>query len=262
MSLTEFKRGIRGFLIRCGLSQPKIGVLAIGSLAWDGDRRENWWRSRLRMDRSVAVKLPMHYGKSAKSRNNTFTMCYGGGEGTALVIPCLRRCTRLEVLLEEAMELWRAERKGEAQPGELHKSWGTVCAIFRSDALTGALSSGWSAHFRSIGPSSVPLVRDGILTLGWPTTKRGEPVDFDVLLGTANIPDRNDLGAEAVARRWMTNKHEYYFFRNVEKGIQTSEDGAIWAEMCTSPEWAAEMNQKYPKGTGILRGGLEAAALK
>jgi hypothetical protein len=71
----------------------RAGILIVGSLLWDPKReREAWRRSRLAIDRSVLVRVPIRYGRRSESRGNTFTMtiCIGGGLGQAVVVPCRR----------------------------------------------------------------------------------------------------------------------------------------------------------------------------
>lgn len=198
MTSVIWKYRLRAFLVWSGLATPKVGILVIGSLEWDDHAvRKEWRTTRLVDGGRVRIRVPIHYGRAASTRGNTFTMCYGGAEGSALVIPCRRSPRDLAALALEAEWLWRAEMKGLAPAGSIHGKIGTVCVLFRDAEVTGAVAADWSRHYNRTTPPSVPFVNNGRLCLGWPLDEFGLPADFDILLGTATMPNR------AGGRTWL-----------------------------------------------------------
>jgi hypothetical protein len=88
----------------------------------------------------------------------------------------------------------------------------------------------------------------------WPTTDDGIAVDFDVILATATVPDREVPTPRAIAEAILAqaNGDENYFLNNVRLGIRTASDRAIWHFLeQANPGWLAD--PKYSEAVEILR---------
>lgn len=83
-----------------------------------------------------------------------------------------------------------------------------------------------------IGEEAPPSPSGG-LTIPWPATLSGVPLDFDLLLGAATNPTiiRGYYAhAQEVANAWNSpagKKHVRYFHNNRESGIRTFQDAEI-----------------------------------
>ncbi len=125
-----------------------IGILVIGSLAWDTEGgRPRWRTERLKDGGSVFcnVKVPIRYGrlshtKLAKPGLGTYTMVFadsvGCPPGDAKVFPCTFAVSNFEDLWLEARWLWAAEvKKANKEPSaSVASDWGCV-ALLRNPAL-------------------------------------------------------------------------------------------------------------------------------
>ena len=78
-----------------------------------------------------------------------------------------------------------------------------------------------------------PASPSGSLTIPWPATLSGVPLDFDVLIGTATNPTiirGHYADAKQVADAWNApagREHIDYFHNNRESGIRTFQDAEI-----------------------------------
>jgi hypothetical protein len=190
-------------------------------------------------------------------------MSFKPGEptGQAVLVPCVSDIEAIESLVDEANALWMAE-DANATRGVLCKTWGCVGALFGSDEARDPLRALWCAHFRKVGAKGVSVVTaDGLLDVAWPKMLDGWRADFDVILATATVPDASRPTSDTLAGAWVSQQggNENYFFNNVEHGIRTPDDIAIWRGIeALSPPWlkAAE----YAEAMRILRSGARAVA--
>ena len=131
-----------------------VGILVIGSLYWDS-AREGWRNDRLVEANPKRVRAPILYGRRSCKRGCTYTMVFSAGLerdkfGQAIVLPCKRRASNAEQLLEEAKHLWAAERKRK-QTERICKSWGCVALLPNPKLdLAQDLVAGWKRHVSSV----------------------------------------------------------------------------------------------------------------
>lgn len=237
----------------------RAAILVIGSLLWDSRTtgRTKWRASRLDLDARMPVRVAISYGRKSSSRGDTYTMAFrpGGPCGQAVLVPCATTIETIDDLISEANSLWQAEAPN-AKPGSLHKSWGSVGALFGSDTAHQRLTADWKAHFQKVRAKGVSVVNsDGLLGIDWPSLQDGQPADFDVILATANKPEANAPTARIVADAWVDQcGYEEYFFNNVLHNIRTSDDREIWRRIEEkSPCWLEKKKREYQQAIEILR---------
>ena len=233
----------------------RAAILIVGSLFWDEvDVRQEWRDRRLLLGEAVPVTVPIYYGRQASTRGNTYTMAFDRRRrrrGRALLVPCSTPVGGVEDLQAEARELWAAERR-KRELGGIGADWGCVGVAFHGRRAA-ALADGWRGFFRNNVTEPVwPVTEDGVLGIAWPRGAGSTRADF--ILTTATAP-RGVGGVGAVAHAWVEQDagEEKYFFNNVEHGIRTPDDRAIWRAMERGrTAWRAE--EKYPRAVEILRG--------
>jgi hypothetical protein len=249
----------------------RAAILVVGSLLWrtSEQRRVIWRQEQLDLESKLGVGTPIYYGRL--SQGGTYTMTFDGGDGTgrAVLVPCRAPVTTVDHLKAEAQELWKAEAR-EPRAGSISASWGCVGALFRRDAVR-RLAAGWSNWFRQSRATAVAAVNAaGILGVPWPTG--AEESDIEVILATSTMPTTPRATAQQMAGAWIANGSEEYFFRNVEHGIRTRDDHAVWrvmqerqAQCLTKADWAraiailrceaAGAAEQERDGGDALRGG-------
>lgn len=227
-----------------------VGILMIGSLFWDDNLNRTKWRAtRLNLEKSYNVFVPIRYGRQSQSRGNTFTMVFSRlclrrshGLGTAKVVICKNNVENVAGLIKEAELLWAAERKKFQSNGKLSADWGCVSLLVNPNCqVPYDFLQGWKSRIQKeklygkIQHSNAerPIVTsDGLLYIPWPnTSENGLPVPIDLLLATATNPTFSGdppayPRARKVARAWKrdSNGHDKYFWRNRENGIFTHQD--------------------------------------
>lgn len=229
--------------------QPlRCGVLIIGSLFWhsdNGGHRENWRASRLDLPARQTVSAPIRYGRKSQTWGNAFTMILDSttADGQGLLVPCKTEVSTFDQFVEEVQWLWAAEAN-DTRSDRFHRNWGCVGAHFGPNAITAGIPDKWKTHFEAAKPAPLPAIgSDGKLNASWPRTLQDEPVsDFDIILGTATLPDPADTlpSARGIAAGWAKQDkgYERYFFENVRHGIRTQEDLEIWTAIVEqSPPW-------------------------
>jgi hypothetical protein len=158
----------------------------------------------------------------------------------------------LPALSSEAEALWGAESNSMAKAKCISASWGCVGALFRKDAPPADIAA-WSEYFRGCGGTALAAVdTNGLLTLPWPQRVDGHPLDFDVLLGTANV-ETAPVPPEDVARAWIVQGNEDYFFENVRAGIRTPDDEKIWRCMVVELDWLKRLGSRFSPTIEALR---------
>ena len=224
----------------------KAGILIIGSLFWDLDKNRPAWRAdRLDMARAQNVFVPIRYGRLSKSRGNSYTMVFSRGcpLGHAKMVPCLNTVSSLPDLIREAESLWKAEQPS-AKAHCIAADWGCVALLCNPNRpISEEITTGWATHVR--GQANYGKVTqtaaegslidvDGRLAIEWPAlVETHEPVQFDLLLVTANDPrisvanpDYPDVAR--IANAWNSApEYAEYFWNNADNGITTFEDGEI-----------------------------------
>jgi hypothetical protein len=240
-------------LLRLKRNKPvplTAGVLIIGSLLWDSERDRPAWREA-RLDRASAqsVTAPIRYGRlSGKGRGYTYTMVFSrlAGIGHAKAVRCRQPIATPAELFAEAEALWKAEQPS-AIAGCIADYWGCVALLCNPDRrLPDDLLKAWTDHVgREPNYGNVTQTEEegrlidenGRLLIPWPTcVDTGEPVQFDLLLVTANDPQicaarPNYPGVATIAGAWNAAASEYaaYFWKNAENGIRTFQDVEIRA---------------------------------
>jgi hypothetical protein len=236
---------------RIGLT---IGVLIVGSLYWDPQSyREAWRRSRLDIRSQYLVKCPIRYGRESRSRNNTYTVVFSqlcsqreAELGQAIAVRCQHGVCSLDNLINEARQLWRAERPANAAlDNQLSASWGCVALLPNPESnIPKFLLDGWASYVLQDGnygnfrhaENEEPVVnRRGLLNIPWPKLVNcTDALPLDLLLATATNPTfegqpRSYPSAEAIAERWNRDSqgHVRYFYNNQANGIYTFQDQAI-----------------------------------
>jgi hypothetical protein len=243
----------------------RCGVLIIGSLFWhagSGDCRKNWRANRLDLSAKQIVSAPIRYGRKSQTWGNAFTMILdsNSADGQGLLVPCKAHICSFDQLVEEVEWLWAAEAN-EARSKKFHKNWGCIGAHFGQNAIAAGIHDKWKVHFEAAEPFSLPAIgSDGKLNALWPRSQQDEPVsDFDIILGTATMPDPEDErpSPHEIAAGWAKqNKgYERYFFENVRHGIRTQEDLEIWTAINEQgPSWLT--CEEHKPGMEILRSEL------
>jgi len=178
--------------------------------------------------------------------------------GHGVLVPCRNRIPDVGALLSEAEELWTAEDR-HAKSGSIaaRTGWGCVGLVFRDQAASAHWLREWADVFHKKVAFPIPPVdKDGLLSVPWPAVAVDDSaVDLDVVLATATRADEPRAGADSVADAWIgqDQRHERYFFKNVQHCIRTPEDGAIWRRMQEKqPSWLGE--GAYREAISVLRG--------
>lgn len=234
------------------------GILIIGSLLWHPDR-DAWRKSRLMLDHAVRVKVPIRYGRHSVGWGNCFTMTFDnhGPSGPGVLVPCKHDILDLAALLFEAEELWKAEdRYAESGSIAARRHWGCVGLLFRNQAASAPWLQGWADLFhRKVAFPVPPVDKDGLLSIPWPTAAIDDSAaDVEVLLASATRADEPRPRAENIADAWIEQNqgHERYFFNNVQHGVRTPDDGAIWMRIEEKqPSWLAK--DEYAEAVSVLR---------
>ena len=159
--------------------------------------------------------------------------------GTGMAVPC-----KSQNLIEEAKWLWAAEAKLEQGPADrLSARWGCVALLENPERpLPRTVRNEWTARtskecgygdlIRVDGEDAV-VDKSGRLNIGWPTTLKHVPLEWNALLATANSPLGSRRGypsAEQIADAWDSEdgREELDYFRNNTKhGITTHQDPHI-----------------------------------
>ena len=223
----------------------RIGILIIGSLYWEQtEHRRNWRDNRLDVAAECHVRVPIRYGRRSRTRGCSFTMVFSPGlseetYGHAIVAPC-----KSEDLVGEAEWLWAAERN-KARPGDrISADWGCVALLENPERrMPRDLRDEWIERvsrepcygqmFNTPVGEEAPASRSGTLTIPWPATLSGAPLEFDVLIGTATNPTivcGHYADVQQVADAWNApagREHVDYFHYNRESGISTFQDAEI-----------------------------------
>lgn len=230
--------------------EVSVGILAIGSLYWDGHlARTQWRKARLVSSQALRVRAPIRYGRRSASRANTYTTVFSqlctqeGKWGTALVLPCRNRIRSNRDLIEEAELLWAAECKETHSTGGIAKTWGAVGLLAGpSQDIPEELLSAWKTRVTEEGGygnlgSAIgenPIISAlGMLQIPWPEPVEDVPLPLDLLLAAATKPTlvaspNSQKDAEAIAEAWRQAPSEQaYFWRNRRSGICTFQDELI-----------------------------------
>lgn len=234
----------------------RLGILIIGSLYWDPCRvRSRWRQTRLGCNGEQKVRVPIRYGKVAKSRGNTYTMVFAKSceedskLGIAIVVPVRAECYEPEHLVEEVEHLWAAERNCEEVSG-FYADWGKVCILENpKSTIASRVLDAWRSRIEVAGKAycSLPTARDeapvldavtGRALFHWPMNNvtKQPLLGFDLLLMTTTRPDLKESqypNAKEVAKAWTDDglRNVNYFFNNRHYGISTFEDDQILAAL-------------------------------
>lgn len=248
----------------------RTGVLVVGSLDWESrkygdgcplepDYRLPWRERRLRAVDGFTwrVHVPIRYGRKSEKRGDTFTMVVSperiSNPGIGKAIRCVKDVAHPDDLFDEAIALWRAERKSNDGSG-VCASWGSVAIIVPPDFLEHddneerkALLDGWrertaaERHYGNLSFSKEDrtaagtdaIIDEGRLQIPWPRQVSGEELPLDLLLLTATNAEIGTTQSEyptpeELAAAWNA-RPEYagYFHCNRLAGIETADDREI-----------------------------------
>jgi len=231
----------------------RLGILIAGSLYWRTEAYRVEWRSKhLNADASVAVNIPIRYGRLSSSQ--TYTMVYAPGcpEELGKIMPCARLVSTAAEVIREAKALWVAEQLFGSRPnpqGELSADWGCVALLANPNRdVSRHIFEEWVAkvsgergrrglptydatHYRVKGRSAID--DHGILQIPWPAVANSEVLDnFDLLLATATRPSPDRATGDypavaAIAGAWNKKGDADYFRMNRKFGFRTFQDDAI-----------------------------------
>lgn len=223
-----------------------MGVIIIGSLLWDNDKRKAWRENNLIIKDSIAVNLPIRYGRISESRNDTYTMVFSNtckknnSLGIGYIFPINKPIKNSNDLIDQAKALWRAESPSS---GELCASWGTVALLENPiKEIDPSIIKKWRKTLHDVinkTETDISLLENerpiidgyGMLKIGWPQPlEEGRFNDFDLLLATITSPmSITNLYPSAVqiASKMIHNNYFVYFFKNIENGIRTYQDEEI-----------------------------------
>lgn len=227
------------------------GVLIIGSLLWDSEKERPAWRAaRLNVPVAQTVTAPIRYGRLSGSRGNSYTMVFSRmcPAGQAKLVPCSHTISTIQDLTAEAEHLWKAEQP-RAEAHQIATDWGCVALLCNPGRkVPEGLLKAWADHVgRAPNYGKVTQTKEegrligenGRLLIAWPTcVDTGEPVQFDLLLVTANDPEIStarpnypDVATIAGACNRAAGKYAEYFWNNTENGIHTFQDDEIRAQL-------------------------------
>ena len=235
----------------------KVGILIVGSLYWDGQMcapackqncqncsRESWRQKRLRMKDAVTVEVPIHYGRRSKTRGNTYSSIVfdaANKMGQARVVPCLTSVKTLAELVGEATAMWTAEKNGDNEYNEISAKWGCVALLPHPEhglesLIPPDLLKGWAnriATEHANYENRISVDRSGRLLIDWPKQVKGEELNLDLLLATANFPDGKAPTEKEIAKAYWEDdlSHVDYFIKNRKSGITTPSDNTILMEL-------------------------------
>jgi hypothetical protein len=144
-------------------------------------------------------------------------------------------------LVSEAQALWAAEQTKPSKPGPISATWGAVGLLLNPEQCANDIKAGWSrrveaerqyyAGFRHAVHEQPAVGSDGILSIPWPITESGAPLNVDALLATATVPTLTDgsyATPQAIAEAWKkAPKEQEYFDENRRVGITTADDYSI-----------------------------------
>ena len=219
----------------------KVAILIIGSLIWNPNRKK-WREERLQVERAIPVSAPIRYGR--KSQSGTYTMVFSNAStlGWALAVPCQREVSTACELIEEAEELWAAERL-RTRSSCISTDWGAVGLLLNPERPgLDEIRAGWSCRvkkehkiykcFKHGNNEKPSLDQEGMLSIDWSNTESGGPLGVDLLLATANKPslkeDCSYANPQEIADAWnIAPNGPQYFCENRRAGIITAYDCQI-----------------------------------
>ena len=224
----------------------RIGILVIGSLYWSTHKtRQKWRNDRLRLKDAVSVHAPIRYGRFSKTRTSyTMVLDFAVPTGKAKVVPCRNHVTTCKDLIKEAERLWEAETPNTYSQNNptISADWGCVVLLHHPDRrIPQKFFDCWAARVSS---KSEPAYARDVPNVGkttglfqppwWPMASDGLPIDFDLLLVTANVPKYQPRTVNAsptaigIADAWRDHPSErHYFDHNIDCDIRTFQDDAI-----------------------------------
>ena len=231
-----------------------IGVLIIGSLYWDSsEHRKRWRRECLELDAKKYVRVPIRYGRLSAKRGCSYTMVFSMSLvheerlGRAIIVPYKQRVRVVADLVEQARQLWTAERDSGKPNGRISAKdgyWGCVGLLINPDSpIPDCWLPGWRQHvsgeqdcyeaLKTANDEQPVVDGSGLLQIPWPRSEDGSALEVDLLLATATNP--TIVGGHypspcEVADAWNTlhgKKHVEYFDKNIRYGIKTFQDHII-----------------------------------
>lgn len=237
------------------------GVLIIGSLLWqdnlgksENTKRLDWRNKSLSIEASIAVNVPIRYGRLSSDGIYTMTFansCRDKNIGTAFAVPFRNNpITTFKQLTIEANALALAEGMRRTFISSIKgHPWCVLGILFNKNKISElnriTLSNWWqqelskdedfprfnSDNFKS-GKEKSCIHADGLLNIPWITainindTKR--LVEFDFLIATATLPnERQYPSIGKLIKAIKADNERKYFRNNFANGITTFQDKRI-----------------------------------
>lgn len=225
----------------------KGAVLIIGSLLWENEHnslKKNQgklraqWRLNLYLDKKIAVKVPIRYGRKSTSRRCTYTMIFSNSVsklGTAFIVPFIEQTESFDELKNQALKLSEVEGiSTECSPNRIKAHWGAVGIAFNKfkENQFDEIKKKWHEEFNSfdnkmyrIGKEAPSIQQNGGLNFEFKI-----PEYIDYVFATPTIPNISEYptsGRIIDAILESNPTYETYVKNNFEHGIRVQNDEEI-----------------------------------
>jgi len=241
----------------------KVGILIIGSLLWDIEKKKriNWRQQRLIIADKIKVKVPISYGRLSirkKDGNKSYTMIFSSGAksngelGSAYLVPLKDSNVDIIGIIEEAEWLSFVEgcvdekndKSFQMVLGNKYK-WAVIGYVLGPNISIKnkeAIKDIWTKKYEKEGANNYfekhnefepPLVKDnGCLDLQLMALNEAEQSlidDFDLVLTTCTLPT-GKLSIEEQVKIAIKDDRKY-FINNIKEGVKTFIDDKIIEKM-------------------------------
>lgn len=226
------------------------GVIIIGSLLWDNEKRCKWRNGSLDLSTKLPSRLRIRYGRESSSRCDTYTMIFSSDRDTRLgqgyVVGYKNVFTSEKDLRREAIELAKAEGIWTTRRPFVACDWGAV-ALLANMSKPGCdqIKSIWAKDFNELrstrfchlqyrfeGDDQPVISEDGFLQMD----PSPEISDFDFLLATPTVPKpARALTSKEIADKMIKQDYRDYFKKNQANGITTFQDDEILGLLRSAP---------------------------
>ncbi|MEM7105021.1 MAG: hypothetical protein AAF502_17930 [Bacteroidota bacterium] len=244
-----------------------LGIIIIGSLFWSDHRNRNnpdnirkkWRLNHLDTNNAIKVYLPIRYGR--RSKDNIFTMVFSTSleksknNGIGFVIPVKSNPIKnFEDLLNEALQLAKAEGIGSEQNPKLFASWGASIGVLAKNGKN-EFQNKWIERFRHDGGGKDSIDyrvnrerrsidENGNLQIMWPQVvdyrDKKKLEEIDVIIGASTKPKYSLIDGKEIFKYPTINELKEtimqdtlrnYFLNNLNNGIMTYQDFRLLKKM-------------------------------
>ncbi len=244
----------------------KGGVIIVGSLIWEdesnainepeskalAERRKEWRKTFLDLDKEERHPLPIRYGRSSSSRKCTYTIVFSreviGKNSSALVIPYKEEIDFSNYLHFERQARILAEVEGISKnnDGRLRKEWGCIAIYINPESnYSHIIKNHWNnLMMTDLGyetkpqyynpDADAPLIDDNYRLI--PDVEIKTKIDFLFFiyvrvghrkLNNSGKASREYPSAEEVAEEINRSGYTTYLKENIERKITTYQDVEI-----------------------------------